>query len=375
MLGGGDANEENQALTDNVLKQSGFTDLTPVELSQLKTAALAGGKTFSAVLERITDNRRQQGVIDQAAAVKKAQLDSVLPFIDSIRDKDPELAAALEQNPAQAVELMQKKHALDQNTEVQTYRDIFSGVEPGFEREFSEGELATIKRRTGLKEINQDIAARLYANGEEKLGETVNQINDEITSGANTAAIAERNKLEQSQQNENKITTIAGQFRDDYDRRTKGYNAILDAGRQTFEAIKNPRGTASEQMMVVYSFIKGLDSISAVKEGEVGLAQQTGSYIGQADMYLQKVKDGTIMPEQAYKEMKDMVMQLARFSEKRLYQVREEYKARAKENGIPESRIFGPLESEIDMTKMPPSEFGEPDKPTIVNGVEVVPGG
>jgi hypothetical protein len=375
MLGGGDANDNNQALTDNVIKQSGFDDLTPVELSQLKTAAMAGGKTFSAVLERITDNRRQQGVIDQAAAAKKAQLDSVLPFIDSIRDKDPELAAALEQNPAQAVELMQKKHALDSNTEVQTYRDIFSGVEPGFEREFSEGELATIKRRTGLKEINQDIAARLYANGEEKLGETVNQINDEITSGANTAAIAERNKLEQAQQNENKITTIAGQFRDDFDRRTKGYNVVLDSGRQIFEAIKNPRGTAAEQMMVVYDYIKALDSISAVKEGEVALSQQTGSYAAQAKMYVDRVNNGTLLPEQAYKEMKDMAMQLARFSEKRLYQIREEYKARAKENGIPEGRIFGPPESEIDMSKMPPSEFGEPDKPTIVNGVEVVPGG
>jgi hypothetical protein len=375
MLGGGDANDNNQALTDNVIKQSGFDDLTPVELSQLKTAAMAGGKTFSAVLERITDNRRQQGVIDQAAADKQATIDSVEPFIQSIEDKDPALAAALRRNPAQAVELMQKEYAKNQNPEVQRYREIFAGVEPGQERDFSEDELKTISHHTGLPNVTQDEANALYAGGEEKLSETINQIRDERTTGANTKAIAERNKIEQQQQNENKITTIAGQFRDDFDRRTKGYSVVLDSGRQVFEAIKNPRGTAAEQMMVVYDYIKALDSISAVKEGEVALSQQTGSYAAQAKMYVDRVNNGTLLPEQAYKEMKDMAMQLARFSEKRLYQIREEYKARARENGIPEGRIFGPPESEIDMSKMPPSEFGEPDKPTIVNGVEVVPGG
>jgi hypothetical protein len=373
MLGGGDATPDNEAFMNNVAKKSGLTDPTETELTQLASAALAGGSAFSSALNVIIDNRRQQAAADQTAAEKQAKMNSVAAYIEQVREKDPALADALTQQPDKALELMQKEYAKGQLPEVQIYRDIFGGREPGDEREFTQTELDTIKTRTGLSEVNQDIANRLYANGEEKLGETINQINDEITKkGTNAAQQANAQAVQDRINSEFKIKT-AGQFRDDFDRRVKGYNKAFDVGRQA-QNLVGKNLTAAQQMQILYNYIKVLDADSAVREGEVGLAQQTASYLAQFQMYVDRVGNGEIMPEQAAKEMLDATMDLARFAEKRQYQIREEYKGRAAANGIPESLIFGPPESEIDMTGFK-TEFPAPAQPEVIDGLEITPGG
>ncbi|RPJ29548.1 MAG: hypothetical protein EHM33_00340 [Chloroflexi bacterium] len=370
MLGGGDASPDNQAFMSNIAKRSGLLDPTETELTQLASAALAGGNAFSSALNAIIDNRRQQSSLDQAEAEKQAKLDSVEPFIQSIEEKDPALAAALRRQPDKAVELMEKEYSKGQLPEVQTYRDIFGTREPGDEREFSDVELATIKTRTGLPVVDQDIANRLYANGEEKLGETINQIRDEITAkDTNEAKKLETQAVQDRIKSEFEIKT-AGQFRDDYDRRTKGYNKALDAGRQAMELVKQENLSAAQQMQVLYNYVKVLDSDSAVREGEVALGGKTASYVAQFEMYLNRVKNGEILPEQAVQEMLKATTDLGRFAEKRAFQIRKEYSIRAKENGIRESLIFGPLESEIDTSDLK-SEFPEPKTPEIVDGLEV----
>lgn len=76
------------------------------------------------------------------------------------------------------------------------------------------------------------------------------------------------------------------------------------------KVIANP-GNAANQLMALYSLVKGLDPDSAVREGELSLAQSTQSYLQKWGTTLQRVASGKIVSAETAKQLAQASKDLA----------------------------------------------------------------
>lgn len=89
--------------------------------------------------------------------------------------------------------------------------------------------------------------------------------------------------------------------------------AGLEAERQyalADQVLANPK-SASEQIKALYLFVKGLDQNSAVREGEVALAQQTQSLLGRLGTKVEGVFTGKVISDSVAKDLAEQVKLLA----------------------------------------------------------------
>lgn len=75
------------------------------------------------------------------------------------------------------------------------------------------------------------------------------------------------------------------------------------------QIIANPNNT-SNQLMALYLFVKNLDPDSAVREGELSLAQQTQSYTQKYNTYLTRISEGQVIAPAAAKELAEATKRL-----------------------------------------------------------------
>lgn len=103
-------------------------------------------------------------------------------------------------------------------------------------------------------------------------------------------------------------------------------------------ALSAQKGTAAE-LTILYDFIKSLDSNSAVREGEIGLARSLSSVMGNLGLTISKLGKTGVLPDETFKQIKSEI--------NRLYdQVRDVYKRKvgiyhkqASDRGISEDRF------------------------------------
>ena len=75
------------------------------------------------------------------------------------------------------------------------------------------------------------------------------------------------------------------------------------------QVIANP-SSAGNQLKILYTLVKSLDPDTAVREGELSLAQQTQSYFGRFDTTLQRITEGRLITPQAAKELAEATKSL-----------------------------------------------------------------
>ena len=86
----------------------------------------------------------------------------------------------------------------------------------------------------------------------------------------------------------------------------KGYTAIQIAD----EVLKNP-GNAASQISLLYTLVKNLDPDSAVREGEIALAQSTQSYLSKFKTTFERLDEGKVISEKSAKELAEETKKLA----------------------------------------------------------------
>lgn len=99
------------------------------------------------------------------------------------------------------------------------------------------------------------------------------------------------------------------------------------------EAIKNP-GSVTNQLTTLYLLVKNLDPTSAVREGELGLAQSTQSYWQKFQSSWARVSSGQIIAPAAAKELAKATKQVVKQWEDRGTARINQYKAQAKGAGV-----------------------------------------
>lgn len=109
-------------------------------------------------------------------------------------------------------------------------------------------------------------------------------------------------------------------------------NAAIKAGQiqaMADQIIKNPNNT-SNQLMSLYLFVKNLDPDSAVREGELALANQTQSYQQQYGNYLARVSKGQVLDPAAAKELAEATKRLVSSWQDTAQKKTKLYRAQAK---------------------------------------------
>lgn len=98
------------------------------------------------------------------------------------------------------------------------------------------------------------------------------------------------------------------------------------------EIKKNP-GAASSQLNLIYAYIKGLDTDSAVREGEIDLVKGIQSYLGKFGTTLEKITEGKTVSNSTALEMARGAENLISTIEQTAKRKEAVFKAQAKQNG------------------------------------------
>jgi hypothetical protein len=125
--------------------------------------------------------------------------------------------------------------------------------------------------------------------------------------------------------------TITNKFQSDKIMEKAGNAAQAD--QLADEAIKNP-GKATNQLATLYLLVKNLDPDSAVREGELGLAQATQSYWQKFQTSWARVSEGQIISPEAAKELAQATKLLSKQWAERGSKRVQQYKAQASGAGI-----------------------------------------
>lgn len=180
---------------------------------------------------------------------------------------------------------------------------------------------ATNKKVLTSKEYAQEQLKSSYTNGiigeyqfyedqEKKAGRTPMSFTDYQNDDANRKRLAASiaNNVGLNPQQASTLMSITSNYQKDalvqaFDK-GKGLSAIAD------QVLANPN-SATNQLKALYGFVKNLDPDSAVREGEVGLANQTNSYLDRFKTSLTQIAQGQVISPAAAKELaqgtKDLV--------------------------------------------------------------------
>lgn len=119
-------------------------------------------------------------------------------------------------------------------------------------------------------------------------------------------------------------------------------NAVYAQGQQADylrsvadAVIANP-GNAGTQLMGLYTLVKSLDPQSAVREGELDLAQRTQSYLGQFGTALARISEGKILDPNSAVQLAQSTRQLADMWAQAGSRIKTQYEAQAKTIGLGE---------------------------------------
>lgn len=107
----------------------------------------------------------------------------------------------------------------------------------------------------------------------------------------------------------------------------------IDAGRMADMVLKNPSG-GGNQLSILYTLVKSLDPESAVREGEIDLAQQTQSYLSRFKTSIERISTGKIISDQAAIELANATKNLAQIWTSAGVRRDKQYESQANVSGI-----------------------------------------
>lgn len=120
------------------------------------------------------------------------------------------------------------------------------------------------------------------------------------------------------------------------------YNAdpVIGAANRAFvlkDSIKSIRDNptnGAQQLNLIYSYIKGLDTDSAVREGEISLVNQIVSYSGQLENALAKINSGRPLDEKTALEISNAGAQLVNTINEAAQRKEQQYQSQARVQGL-----------------------------------------
>lgn len=103
----------------------------------------------------------------------------------------------------------------------------------------------------------------------------------------------------------------------------------------------NPNATGADDLNIIYTFGKVMDPGSVVREGELALASDTGSFAQSIEGAIEKIKAGDRLPVEVRRNLVESMRKRGVAMSQAYNQTRDNYKAIATRAGIPEEDVIG----------------------------------
>ncbi|HEU4805007.1 MAG TPA: phage tail tip lysozyme [Nitrobacter sp.] len=153
--------------------------------------------------------------------------------------------------------------------------------------------------------------------------------------GSQQAYERDRNVTRDAREARQEIGTVLNQFRSDPD--VRKWRAARAAVQQLQSLSRS--GSAADDIAIVYTFMKALDSISAVREGEFDVAQNSAGLRQRGEAYLAQLQQGTRLTPQQRREMVATAGRMYTDLSRVYNEITESYREQAVTMGIPPQRV------------------------------------
>jgi len=365
---------------------SGLDDLQPMELQQIKNAAFAAAMDnekdmtkVNTAVKNIIEARRAKvirGREDEDYATKLAARDAQMEYL---RERLPPDQLEAIKTPEQLQKAYENQTSIENDPKRKAAMQIAEMVSPGNEsiktllandpelsKDFYERYQAN---NTGSE---ADLKARMFApsikmqEGADGIMKptivdwkptpsNLRRLEEEtgLTGLTKSQAMRIRNSdkptdtvekiFAEQTASDIKVKDMGLHLRDRYVKDVEGTKKAMQAANRTKVLIENGEveNNPAAALVVLYDMIKVLDADSAVREGEVTLAQKTESTLDTIQTYMNRIQEGEVINPNTVKNLAGMVLRLGDQAEKSALKIQKDYTADARNYGVPVDMVIG----------------------------------
>lgn len=135
------------------------------------------------------------------------------------------------------------------------------------------------------------------------------------------------------------ITSLRKEFTDR--KEVQNFNTILPMVAGAMQIAANPKATGADDLNLIYAFGKVMDPGSVVRESELAMASQTGSFAQNLEGAIQRIANGDRLPDDVRRNLVDSMRRRGVELARSYNQTRHDYQARAKRFGIDPIDVVG----------------------------------
>ncbi|MEP9403351.1 hypothetical protein [Sphingomonas sp. VNH70] len=151
------------------------------------------------------------------------------------------------------------------------------------------------------------------------------------------------------------ITSLRKEFDDR--KEVQNFKTVLPMIAGALRIANNPNATGANDLDLIYTFGKVMDPGSVVREGELALASNTGSFAQNLEAAIQKIKSGEKLPPEVRRNLAEAMRRRGVEFSRAYNQTRQDYAGLAERNGFASQDVIGRhpaipyQQAEADFTK------------------------
>ena len=127
----------------------------------------------------------------------------------------------------------------------------------------------------------------------------------------------------------------------DFAATTKTYQTVVDAAQQVSQLVSTGDISGADKQAVLYAFVKSLDPLGAVRDGDVAMAQQIAGLQQWMQNYEETIRKGGAIGTNVAMEIARTMGRLGDMAQAKINQKKAQYGALAEARQVPPDMVFG----------------------------------
>lgn len=145
----------------------------------------------------------------------------------------------------------------------------------------------------------------------------------------------------------------------DFAASTKTYQTVVDAAQRVTELVASGDLSGADKQAVLYDFVKSLDPLGAVRDGDVQMAQQIAGLQERMAAYAETLQKGGAIDSNVALQIAKTMANLGNMAQSKINQKKAQYTQLAQARRVPVDMVFG--------TQAAPNMQGPPQPPIGFN--------
>ena len=127
----------------------------------------------------------------------------------------------------------------------------------------------------------------------------------------------------------------------DFAASTKTYQTVVDAAQRVTELVASGDLSGADKQAVLYDFVKSLDPLGAVRDGDVQMAQQIAGLQERMAAYAETLQKGGAIDSNVALQIAKTMANLGNMAQSKINQKKAQYTQLAQARRVPVDMVFG----------------------------------